>query len=90
MPLQQCVDEASSHPAQGYQVSIAAVGRASGEKTGIILAFPVPLTLVIKMLSEIRLDGGPKLHQLSVLLGLSDVLSAEVMLASLEKSQVSR
>lgn len=54
--------------------------------------FPVPLTLVIKVLTEIRHDGGPQLHQLSVLVGSSAVLFTDVMLeewafVSLEKSQ---
>lgn len=94
MPLQQSIDEAFSQPARAYQFSVTVVGKDSGKKTRIILAFPVAPPLVIRMLTEIRHDGGPKLHQLSVLLGLSAVLFTDVMLeerafVSLEKSQVS-
>lgn len=93
--MQQSIDEAFSHPACGYQFSVSVTGKDSGKKTSIISAFPVPLTFVIEVLTKIRHDGGPKLHRVPVLLGLSVVLFNDVLLeewafVALEESQVSR
>lgn len=68
-------------------------GKDSGKKTGVTLVFLVPLTLVIRRLTGIRLGGCPKLHQLSccwfAIVPSTVMVLEERAFVSLENSQVS-
>lgn len=68
------------HPARGHRFSLMVIGKYSGKKNRIILAFPILLTLVIKALPKIRHIRGQKLHEPSVLFSLSVVLFTDVTL----------
>ncbi|KAF2973989.1 hypothetical protein EK904_001850 [Melospiza melodia maxima] len=56
--MQQSPGEAFSQPAPGFQLSVTL--ERTGQKTSIVLAFPVPRTLGIKVLTKTGLSGGLK------------------------------